>query len=733
MPRDNESSAYETERARLAELLVKEGAVREATLQRIVALATHLLRIPSASVTIVGSDRLWFETSVGFDTLASPRNETFGAHVVEANDILVVPDATRDARFRDFPSVRQRRIVFYAGAPLRASNGYCIGAFCVIDTEPRPPLTDLERHLLQDFADIAINEIESRRARMLNGIVQGIAQSVGAALICTDGSGTIIFQNPAAERLLGFDKNELIGQDVSIIVPQRFVAAHRTGMARVAAGAPSKLAGKPFESAVLRKDGTEIPVDLGLSVWHDEYGLKIGSTMRDITDRRQREERLSKLAYYDPLTGLARASRFNRGIAEHLEAGGGAAVLVVEIEGLQGVNDGLGHSIGDGLIQAIAIRLLGAVAHGAKLARLSGGTFAVLLRERDPLKARECANDIEMALAEPFEVCDHTLVIGASIGAALAPDHAASAEDLVAAADLALQRAKADTGHRFRLFERSMQTETAARRALRDEVRQALDAGDLVLHYQPQISFATGAIVGVEALMRWRHPRRGLLPPGTFIPAMDDSALALSAGWWSLDQACRQIAAWRAERRAPIRVSVNLFAAQLRYGGLKTVVADLIKAYAITPGELELEVRETIANQDEEAVVAVLRDLRALGVGIALDDFGTGYASLSTLKRMPVSTIKIDRSFVYGLAGDDPRDRTIVEAILGVGHGLGLDVVAEGIETPAQAAVLARLGCPTGQGFLYGRPMAAGDVFAREVSQTPPSLVPARKILRRRR
>ena len=229
--------------------------------------------------------------------------------------------------------------------------------------------------------------------------------------------------------------------------------------------------------------------------------------------------------------------------------------------------------------------------------------------------------------------------------------------------------------------------------------------------------------------MRWRHPQRGLLSPAAFIPAIDDSALALNVGRWSLEQACRQIVAWRHVGRPPLRVSVNLFAAQLRYGGLKSVVADLIKTYGIAPGELELEVRETIANQDEDAVVAVLRDLRGLGVGIALDDFGTGYASLSTLKRLPVTTIKIDRSFVSGIAGDDdPRDGPITAAILAVGHDLGLDVVAEGVETQAQAEALRAMRCPSGQGYLFGRPAEAGLLFDRQVHQAP--RMPARRAKR---
>ena len=717
----------ESERAALAEQLVTEGSVREAALYRIVALATRMFKMPSAAVAIIGKDRMWLETSLGLETRSSPRHESIGAHVVAADEVLIIPDACLDPKFSDFPSVREKGLRFYAGAPMRSAEGLRVGAFCLVDKKPRAPLTSLERQLLEDFAEIAMSEIESRRARRLNGILHGIAQSVGAALICTDARGIIAYVNPAAEKLLGYAANELIGREVDVIVPQRFVAAHRAGMARVVAQGRSKLAGKPIEVVVRHKGGHELPVDLGLSLFRDESGLRVNATMRDITARKQREESLSKLAFYDPLTGLARAAGFKRSLGACLDAGAVATVLMIDVDGLQTVNDGLGHVIGDALIKRISMRLIRWAPHGVKLARWSGRVFTAMLPQRDPIRARECAGDIEMALTEPFDIDGHTIVIGATIGVAMAPDHATTADDLAAAAELALERARRD-GHRFRMFERAMQTESAARRTLRDEVRHGLGANELVLFFQPQISLGSGALVGAEALMRWRHPQRGLLSPAAFIPAIDDSALALNVGWWSLDQACRQIAAWRAEGRPRLRVSVNLFAAQLRWGGLKAVVADLIRTYGIAPEELELEVRETIANQDDDTVIAVLCDLRDLGVRIALDDFGTGYASLSTLKRLPVSTIKIDRGFVCGLAGrgdghDERRDRAITAAILGVGRDLGLDVIAEGIETPAQADVLRAMRCPTGQGYLFSRPVEARDLFELPAAGSLPPAV----------
>ena len=554
---------------------------------------------------------------------------------------------------------------------------------------------------------MVMGEIEHRHLRFVSSVTKGFVDRTDDVLVCTRPDGLIVYVNPAVERLFGYAPTEMIGQNIAMIIPDRFKVAHNHGMARVAAGAPSKLSGKTIEAIGRRKDGSEVWLDLALSVWPDERGINVGATMRDITKRKSKTESLKLLAHYDTLTGLSRGHAFEGKLDEVLAANAGLAVLVLEIDGLKEVNDSLGHRIGDALLQAITIRLVAGVPHGSHLARWGGDVFAMMLpHERDPLKIRERAQDIQMTLAEPFSLDGHTIVIGASIGAAFAPDHANGGRELIAAADLALHHAKRQRGQRFSLFERTMQTSSARRRALRDEVRLGFDANQFTLFYQPQVSLKTGALVGAEALMRWQHPVNGLLAPGAFIPAMDDSALALHAGWWSIDQACRQIATRRAEQRPPLRIGVNLFAAQLRYGGLVATVRDLLAAHAVPPELLDLEVRETIANQDDDAVIAILRQLRDIGVGIALDDFGTGYASLRTLKRLPVSTLKIDQGFVRDMC-DERHDAAIVAAILGVGKEFGIDIIAEGVETEAQARLLTTMGCPTAQGYLYGRPIAA--------------------------
>ena len=327
------------------------------------------------------------------------------------------------------------------------------------------------------------------------------------------------------------------------------------------------------------------------------------------------------------------------------------------------------------------------------------------------MRVRGCANALLSTVGPPFRVLGHHVSVTASIGAAIGPHHGCDAEELIASADLALHRAKAEMGSCFRLYETFMRDAVAAKRALQDELIRAFDRGEFVLHYQPQVRLDTGCLVGAEALLRWQHPERGLLFPGAFIAALNEHMLALDVGGWIIDEACRQMAAWRDVGFGPPRMAVNLFSAQLTGGDLVSTTRAALARYGLVPADLELEITETIALQNDERILGQLRDVRALGVGLAFDDFGTGFASLSTFKRVPLTTLKIDRSFIQDVL-DDPHDAAVIAAMVDMGRRLDLDVVAEGIETAEQEACVIDLGCKIGQGFRYGRSMSP-DTFGR--------------------
>lgn len=546
--------------------------------------------------------------------------------------------------------------------------------------------------------------------------LSGFADSTEFALIVIEASGLISFVNKSAERMFGYNRAEMVGQWLDLIIPARLRGAHSDSLARVGAGQPSKLAGKTVEVAALRRDGSEFPVELSLSVWQGPDGVAMGGLLRDVSERRQRDTRLHRLAHHDPLTGLPNRFQFNQRLEELLALGEDVAVLLLDLDGFKKVNDSLGHAAGDSLLQALAIRLPAMLEANTVLARLESDAFAILLPGvGDMPKAAAIARAVHDAFMAPFSIGEHLVKLGVSIGVAIGPLHGGDSEELVASADLALSQVKPN-GDNIRLFEPAMRSAVAVRRALQDELLRAISANEFVLQYHPQIYLESGSVFGAEALLRWNHPTRGLLGPSSFLEVLESHAGALKVGSWILDEACRQSAAWRAEGLDPVVVAVNLFPVQVSTGNLAAVVQAALDRHGLPGDALELEVTERIALENDDSVLAQFRDLRAAGVALAFDDFGTGYASLSTLKRFPLSALKIDRSFVRDLL-TDPQDAAIVRAVLGLARDMGFNVVAEGVESREQEAALLAMGCRIGQGFFYSQPLSAQE-FAHLIKRS---------------
>jgi diguanylate cyclase (GGDEF)-like protein/PAS domain S-box-containing protein len=556
--------------------------------------------------------------------------------------------------------------------------------------------------------------------------LSGFADATAFALLIIDRNGIIRFVNKAAQLMFGYDRDEMVGRTLDLVIPSRLRGAHRAGVERVGGGQPSKLNGRTVEVAALRRDGSEFPIELTLCAWQGEDGISMGGIIRDISEKREREIRLHRLAHQDPLTGLPNRIRLYERLGAMLAAGEPVAVLLLAIDGLKKINDNLGHMTGDSLLQALAVRLPSALDADAFLARLGGDEFAVLLPGvADPQHALAAAAAVADAFDAAFNIGDHLLKLGVGIGVALGPGHGEDPEELMASADLALTQANRDANADFRMFEPAMRSAVAASRALKDQLLHAVEAGELVLYYQPQVDLRSGAIFGAEALLRWNHPRRGLLLPNKFLAVLESHSLALRVGCWILDEACRQAARWRAAGRPEFRVSVNLFAAQID-GGLADTVMETLRRHRLPPQAIEIEVTETIMLDHDERMLEPFRALRDHGVRIAFDDFGTGHASLSTLRGFPLTTLKIDRGFVRDLLSE-PADAAIVQALLSMGRGMGLDVIAEGIETKEQEAVLRTMGCRLGQGFLYGKAVGPLD-FASILAKNRPSGPPTRKV-----
>ncbi len=433
------------------------------------------------------------------------------------------------------------------------------------------------------------------------------------------------------------------------------------------------------------------------------------TTYEEITARRAAEAKLQHLAEYDRLTDLPNRALFRARLAQALpfaRRGGMLAVLCLDLDHFKAVNDTLGHPVGDKLLQAVAQRLIAQTRDTDTVARLGGDEFGFIRTAIDkPADTISFANRLLNAFAAPFEVEGHRMVIATSIGIAFAPQDGLEPDQLLRCADLALYRAKAEGRSAYRLFHREMDAQMQRRRLLELDLRQALPAQQLTLFYQPLIDLRHSRSAGFEALIRWRHPERGLVPPSDFIPLAEEIGLIKDIGAWVLHQACMDAASWPGE----LKVAVNLSPVQFRGHDLVELVARALAESALPGNRLELEITETVMLHDTEATLAMLHRLRGLGIRIAMDDFGTGYSSLSYLRRFPFDRIKIDQSFVRELNTHDDCS-AIVRAIASLGHELGMCTTAEGVETPDQLGALGPVGCSEAQGYLFSPAVPAADV-----------------------
>ncbi|WP_165873448.1 EAL domain-containing protein [Parasulfuritortus cantonensis] len=440
-------------------------------------------------------------------------------------------------------------------------------------------------------------------------------------------------------------------------------------------------------------------------------------TVQDVTDLRLARQQVEFMAHHDALTRLPNRilarDRFEQAVTMAAREGRKVALLFLDLDNFKTINDTLGHQAGDHLLQQVVGRLAEAVRGSDTISRQGGDEFLVILTALpDENGADAVAQHILEDLARPFVVDGHELHTSASIGISVYPDDGAEFDTLLKRADMAMYSAKEFGRATYRFFTEEMNRHAFERLQMQNRLRHALDESEFLLHYQPQVDLKSGRLLGVEALLRWQSKELGMVAPGRFVPVAEESGLIMPIGTWVLREACRQARAWRDELGLAIPVGVNLSALQFRRGSLVATVAEVLDETGLEPGLLELELTETMLLHDTEAVRAAMDRIRALGVQMSIDDFGTGYSSLSYLKRLPVTRLKIDQSFVRDMIADDD-DGSIVRAIIQMAHSLKLTVIAEGVETAEQGAWLAREGCDQAQGYHYGRPMPAEAVAAR--------------------
>jgi diguanylate cyclase (GGDEF)-like protein/PAS domain S-box-containing protein len=555
---------------------------------------------------------------------------------------------------------------------------------------------------------VAGDELE-RQKQVVSLLLSDFEEGSSDWLWEVDATGALTYVSERMAEAAGISREDLLG---------RVVGGLDARMAEAPEGLAATLPGLLADQKAFRDVVVSVTVAGEIHWWaltakpiHDLDGAFAGfrGVGADITQARKDQERITRLAHYDVLTGLPNRLSFLQALSGAWDAKGrtaGCAVLCLDLDHFKGVNDSLGHPIGDALLVEAARRLRACVGEAGIVTRLGGDEFAVVVREDlSPASLGALAQAIVDALSLPYALNDHHVSIGASVGIAVAPADAGDADTLLKNADLALYRAKGDGRGAYRFFEATMDVWAQERRALEIDLRSALRNGELKLFFQPLIGAKGHEITGFEALLRWQHPRRGVVGPDDFIECAEQWGLICKIGEWVLNEACRQAAAWP----APLKVAVNLSPNQFAAGDLVDQVRAALRESGLEPSRLELEITEGLLLRDTAGTLDQLRALKDLGVRIAMDDFGTGYSSLAYLWRFPFDKIKIDRTFVAEMSGN-PAIADILRTITLLGRTLNLEVTAEGVETAEQASILEDMRCDHFQGYLFGRPMPIADI-----------------------
>jgi diguanylate cyclase (GGDEF)-like protein/PAS domain S-box-containing protein len=541
--------------------------------------------------------------------------------------------------------------------------------------------------------------------------------SIGDAVMSTDESSAVSYLNAVAENLTGWSLTEAAGRPVEEVFRIVDACTREPGPNPMAlAMRENKTVGLTPNCMLIRRDGFESAIEDSAAPIHDRQGKVTGAVMvfHDVSTARALSMRMLHLTQHDGLTDLPNRILFNDRLTQAMAMvhrhGKKLAVLYLDIDRFKHVNDSSGHATGDRLLQSIAVRLRGCVRSSDTVSRQGGDEFVILLSEvAHAQDAAVSAEKMLAALSEPYRIDELELYVSASIGIVTYPDDGTTADDLLKNADTAMYRAKDCGRNNYQFFKAEMNVHALERQSLENDLRHALERREFVLHYQPKVNLRTHAITGVEALIRWRHPKRRLIRPSRFISIAEETGLIVPIGRWVLREACRQARAWQIEGLPPMSVAVNISAVELRAKDFVAGVRDILAETGLAARYLELEITEAFLMQDAASTGLVLQELKSVGIQLALDNFGTGYSSLSYLRRFPIDTLKIDGSFVQGLTLD-AGGAGIVGAVVNMGKGLHMRVVAEGVETREQCTLLKEQHCPEAQGFYFHEPMISEEI-----------------------
>ena len=645
----------------------------------------------------------------------------------------IVHDETGIAIASPFETVRQTREKAKLSTPVALTHRS--GRKVPIELSAAPILSKQGRFA---GAVIVFRDVSSRRAaeRALQSSEESRAEnaealfeekeraqvtlnSIGDAVVSTNFWGRVTFMNVVAERMTGWSLAEASGRSLEDVF--RLVdGTHRkqTPSPTVRAIIEDSTVGLGTDCMLIRRDGAELAVETSAAPIHDRQGGVVGAVMvvHDVTVARELAHKLARLALHDSLTDVPNrtllSDRLDQAMVRAQRSGNFVALLYIDLDRFKHINDSLGHAVGDQLLKSVARRLLACVRSSDTVSRQGGDEFLILLE--DIVQAQDaafCAEKIIAALDAPHRIGNHDLHLTASIGIATFPGDATEADSLLRNADFAMYQAKYSGRNNYQFFKPEMNANALERQSIETDLRLAIEKQEFVLNYQPKVNLETGAIAGVEALVRWNRPSHGLMPPAHFIPIAEESGLILPIGRWALESACRQAREWQDSGLTRISVAINVSAVELRAKDFLSHVRQILEQSRLEPCFLEIELTETFMLQDWKSTAQVLRALKSLGVRIALDDFGTGYSSLSYMKRFPIDALKIDQSFVRDMT-TDADDASIVSAVINMGRSLHMGVVAEGIQTHDQLLFLKDRECPEGQGYYFGPPVPAPQLTA---------------------
>ena len=551
---------------------------------------------------------------------------------------------------------------------------------------------------------------ERKRAE---GRFRSAVEAAPNAMIMVDVAGNIVLTNARTDRLFGYRPGSLTGQPVSLLIPEATKARHVLHLASYMQAPTERSMGAERELRARHRLGHEFRVEIGLTPIGSQDEPYVIASVVDITERIEAEQRINQLVNFDFLTGLPNRQLLNTRVQQAIgqaQAGNTRlAIVFIDIDHFKHVNDTLGHAVGDKLLVEAGKRLVRTVPAGDTVARIGGDEFVLVLSDGDADAVALAAKKLISVISHPYRIEAHELAVTPSIGVAIYPEDGLHFDSLYQHADTAMYRAKQEGRNDFRFFTQDMQSRTARILALEGAMRRALEHKEFYLDYQPQLSMDGKRVVGVEALLRWRHPQLGMVAPDEFIPLAENNGQIIAIGSWVIRTAVQQLKAWMDDGLPPMVMAVNLSAVQFRHVNLPAQLDTILAEAQVAPEFLELELTESVATGNPLAAVAIMDKLHGRGVRMSIDDFGTGYSSLSYLKKFRIYKLKIDQSFVRDIA-TDADDRAIVSAIIQMAHSLGFITIAEGVETPAQRNFLQERHCDEVQGYLYARPMAPAQI-----------------------